>query len=148
MFRHSILKHNCLLYSAVLIALFSVSGSAQASDFSIIFYFFRGLYLFLALLLLFIAWRITKVLQNKWLLGIIWGTVLALITTPMNTKGGNGTSHSAALEDILVSLMGGDSIYGIEALNALMLFTPVWILACVLFFFLKQRQDQKNSHSE
>lgn len=69
-----------------------------------------------------VTWLTTKNTRPMSLKILIRTFGLCLIFTPTHTPGGNGQMVSVALYDIVVSAVGGDSVYASQAIvNALVL---------------------------
>lgn len=126
--------------AATFVALIAGSGSAIASDFSPLLYFFYALWAVIGVALGALSYVITKGDKGVAFRACVWGIYIAVVFTPVSTHGGNGTSKSVALLDILVSLLGGDSAYALGALWALLFSIPgcIGIVALMLWIWRQQ----------
>jgi len=92
-------------------------------------YFFVGVSVVVGCGLGVTAYFVTKGSASILYKSLVWGTFFALVATPTNTLGGNGTSSAVALFDIVTSGFGADPAYAIGAFKRLLLSVP-------LFFFM------------
>lgn len=114
---------------------------AIASDFSIFLYIFWGIAVVLMILLGVVAFYATKGVKSIILRSIVWGTLIALAATPVSTPGGNGTSSGPPILDIIISALGGDPVYAVGALKALLVSAPLCSLFVAVLIWGRPKQE-------
>ena len=111
---------------------------ALASDFSVLMIILAGVALVFALVLGVIAYFATRRSQNIAYKSLVWGAFIAVSFTPLSTSGGNGTSSGPPILDGLISILGGDPVYAIGALKALVVSFPLCTGAVAAFLWARK----------
>lgn len=118
---------------------FLVPGIAQASDFSVLM---AALWMATAVVgfaLVGLAWGLLRRERRIWVRALAWGPVLALVLTPLQLDGGNGSLDGPPLLAFVGAGVGADEAYVAGALRALAIAVPAWILGVALLLLWRRR---------
>jgi len=134
--------------TAATVALVFFPAAAFASDFSELLYLFMGIAAVLMLALSVVAYFATRRLKSILYQSLVWGTLIALVVTPVSTPGDNGMSSGPPIFDIVISALGADPIYAIGAFKALLVSVPVCSALVALFIWGWRKQDAEGNDKD